>query len=408
MPYFIYTARDKTGKKITATEEALNKEELIEKLQAKELILIDVIEEKEGVSISSISKTKTIRQHSGIKLQDLVNFSQQLSTLLSSGVPILQSLKIIVRQVSSRRLNIILEKIISDMERGLSLHEAMGKYPKVFSELWINLIESGEASGNLADVLKRISDYLERTASFRNKIIFALFYPCILMVAGLSALLFLTIKIIPTFATIFEGFNLKLPLLTRMLILISKVIRSHFIFGIGGLIILAFLFRRFLKTKKGRKKWESFLLNFKLTGDFFRAIVVERFSSSLATLLESGVPIIYALEITQRSLGNLVVAEIIEKTKESVRQGRNLSQPLEESGFFEPMIIQMISIGEEIGDLPSMLKRVNTYYQEYVDRFLVRFTSLFEPVILLFLGGVIALMVIGMFLPIFQLTQIRG
>jgi type IV pilus assembly protein PilC len=228
------------------------------------------------------------------------------------------------------------------------------------------------------------------------------------MVAGLLALLFLTIKIIPTFATIFEGFNLKLPLLTRMLILISKVIRSYFIFGIGGLIILAFLFRRFLKTKKGRKKWESFLLNFKLTGDFFRAIVVERFSSSLATLLESGVPIIYALEITQRSVGNLVVAEIIEKTKESVRQGRNLSQPLEESGFFEPMIIQMISIGEEIGDLPSMLKRINTYYQEYVDRFLVRFTSLFEPVMLLFLGGVIALMVIGMFLPIFQLTQIRG
>jgi type IV pilus assembly protein PilC len=405
MPYFFYIVRDKTGKKITGREEALSSEELIERLQAKDLIVINILPEAE--KITPPVKSKFLHRHTRITSHDLVLFCQQLSTLLGAGVPILQSLRIIAKQVSSLRLNKILSEVILDMEKGLSLHESLAKYPKVFSELWVNLVESGEASGQLAEVLKRLSDYLERNAQFKRKIISSLTYPAILMLVGIFALLFLTIKIIPTFANLFEGFNIKLPLITRVLIFVSSLIRKYFIFGFLGLFVLAFFFRQILRTKKGRKRWEAFLFNFRLTSGFFRALIVERFTSSMATLLESGVPILYALEISEHSIANLVVAEIIRQVKEEVRAGKSLSLPLERSGFFEPMVIQMIAVGEEIGDLPNMLKRINSFYQEYVDNFLARFTSLFEPVMLVVLGAIVGLMVIGVFLPLFQITQIR-
>jgi len=405
MPYFFYIVRDKTGKKITGREEAISSEELAERLQAKDLIVVSIQPEKETSPVTI--KSKISHQHNRITPHDLVLLCQQLSTLLGAGVPILQSLRIIAKQVSSRRLNKILSDVISDMEKGLSLHESLAKYPKVFSELWVNLVESGEASGQLAEVLKRLSDYLERNAQFQRKIISSLIYPAILMVVGVFALLFLTIKIIPTFANLFEGFNVQLPLITRVLIFISSLIRKYFILGFLGLLGFIFFFRQLLKTKEGRKKWEAFLFNFRLTGGFFRALIVERFTSSMATLLESGVPILYALEISEHSIANLVVAEIIHQVKEEVRSGKSLSLPLERSGFFEPMVIQMVAVGEEIGELPNMLKRINSFYQEYVDNFLTRFTSLFEPVMLVVLGVIIGLMVIGVFLPLFQITQIR-
>ena len=405
MPYFFYIVRDKTGKKTTGREEALSSEELIERLQAKDLIVISVLPEAE--STTTAVKSKFLHQHSRITSHDLVLLCQQLSTLLGAGVPILQSLRIIVKQISSLRLNKILSDVILDMEKGLSLHESLAKYPQVFSELWVNLVESGEASGQLAEVLKRLSDYLERNAQFQRKIISSLIYPAILMVVGVFALLFLTIKIIPTFANLFAGFNVKLPLLTRVLIFISSLIRRYFIFGFLGLFVFIFFFRQFLRTKEGRKKWEAFLFNFRLTSGFFRALIVERFTSNMATLLESGVPILYALEISEHSIANLLVAEIIRQVKEEVRSGKSLSLPLERSGFFEPMVIQMVAVGEEIGELPNMLKRINSFYQEYVDNFLTRFTALFEPVMLVVLGFIIGLMVIGVFLPLFQITQIR-
>lgn len=407
MPYFFYICRDRKGNRITGTEDALNPEELTERLQAKDLIVISIVQEKEKGVTSSPVKSKFIHQHKRITSHDLVLLCQQLSTLLGAGVPILQSLRIISKQVSSKRLNKILDEIIQDMERGLSLHESMGKYPAVFSELWVNLVESGEASGNLADVLKRLADYLQRNAQFQRKLISSLIYPAILIIVSIFALLFLTVKIVPTFANLFESFNIKMPLLTRFLIFISKFIRRFFIVGLLGMFLFLYFFRRLLKTKAGRKKWEAFLLNFALTSGFFRALITERFSSNMATLLESGVPILYALEITEHSIANTVVADIIRQVKEDVRGGKSLSLPLERSGFFEPMVVQMVAVGEEIGELPNMLKRINSFYQEYVDNFLTRFTAMFEPIMLIVLGVVVGLMVIGIFLPLFQITQIR-
>lgn len=413
MPNFSYIARDKkTGAKISGSEEAASPDELISRLQSRDLVVINILpelqEEKGPVMPGTTSKKRLKFRRYGIGQSDLTLFCRQLTTLLGAGVTILKSIEIISGQVSSRKFYNVLKNLQKSMEGGLSLHQAMAKEHKVFSELWVNLVESGEASGNLAVVLDRLARYLERNAEFKKKIISALIYPLILMLAGTGALLFLTIKIIPTFAELFKGFNVTLPLLTRILIGVSGFMRKYILIIIGSIIAGLFIFRNFVKTQEGRKAYEQIQFKLPMFGELFRALAVEKFSSEMSTLVESGVPILYSLEITEKSVDNLVLAEIIHQVKENVRQGKPLSAPLEKSGFFEPMVVQMINIGEEIGELSQMFKRINTFYQEYVDTFLGRFISMFEPMMLIFMGGVIGIMVVGMFLPIFQLAQIGG
>jgi len=294
------------------------------------------------------------------------------------------------------------------MEAGLSFHEALAAHPKVFSGLWINLIESGEASGNLAVVLSRLAAYLEKEAAFKSKVISALIYPMILTLAGVGALLFLSLKIVPAFAEIFKGFDITLPVLTQLLVNVSDFLKKKimvlFLFSGAGI----FIFRKYIQTKSGRLNFEKFQFKLPVFGEFFLSYNIEKFSSEMATLLESGVPILYSLEISGRSVNNLTMADIIRKIKDDVREGKPMREALERSGFFEPMVVQMVSIGEEIGELPQMFKRINSFYQEYCDTFLARFISMFEPLVLVFIGGVIGVMVVGMFLPIFELAKIGG
>jgi type IV pilus assembly protein PilC len=412
MPKFFYIARNKSGNKETGAEEAPTQEEAIIRLQAKDLLVISISPEhaadKEPLLSSEIlAKAKFKPKHYRITSDDLMLFCRQLATLLGAGVTILKSLDIISQQVSSRKLCTVIKALEKDMEAGFSFHEAMAKHKSVFSELWVNLVESGEASGNLAMVLGRLAGYLERNVAFKKKIISALIYPIILMVAGLGALLFLTIKIIPTFAELFKGFNITLPFLTRVLVSVSDFIRHYILIIFVAVIAVVLLLRRVIATNAGRRRFEKFLFNLPIFGEFFRTLVIERFTSEMATLVESGVPILYSLEISEHSVDNLVLGDIIRSIKNDVREGKPLSVPLEKSGFFEPMAVQMVTIGEEIGELSSMFKRLNTFYQEYLDTFLTRFASMFEPVMLIFMGIVIGFMVIGMFLPIFQITQIH-
>lgn len=413
MPKFLYVARDKTGNKVNGAEEASNQEEIVRRLQSRNLVIVNIVPESMG-GVSGFGPggiaVKTYRRpkHYRVTANDLVLFCRQLTILLGAGITILKSLDIISKQVSSRKLYNIIKDLQKNMEAGLSFHEAMAKHPSIFSELWVNLVESGEASGNLAAVLSRLATYLERDAAFRSKIISSLIYPLILLVVALGALLFLTIKIIPAFAQLFAGFNIDLPFLTKVLVGLSNFIRKFMILIVGVIIMVFYLVRRYVHTKGGRKNYENFKFGLPIFGEFFRALIVERFSSEMATLVESGVPILYSLEIVEHSVDNLVIAEVIRKIKEEVREGRPLKQPLEKSGFFEPMVVQMVAIGEEIGELSQMFKRINGFYQEYAEMFLARFSAMFEPIVLVFLGLVIGTMVVGMFLPIFQIARIGG
>ena len=411
MAKFFYIARDNFGKKITGFEQASTSEEAVSRLQAKDLIVINVIPEYEDMKVfrdDIAAKSKLKFRHYRVSADDLVLFCRQLATLLGAGVTILKSLEIISLQVSSFKLYNVIKSLQKNMEAGLSLHEAMAKHPAVFSELWVNLVESGEASGNLAMVLNRLANYLERNAAFRRKVISAIIYPTILVCAGTFALLFLTFRIIPTFAELFKGFNVTMPFLTRILIGVSYFLRKYFLIIVGVIAFVAVMFRNYVRTKEGRRTYERFKFKLPVFGEVFRALIVERFSSEMSTLIESGVPILYSLEITEHSVGNLIMADIIRNIKEEVREGKPLNQPLAKSGFFEPMVVQMVTIGEEIGELSPMFKKINAFYQEYIETFLVRFSSMFEPFMLIFMGVIIGIIVIGMFLPIFQIAQISG
>jgi len=413
MARFMYIARDKAGHKVTGIEDATNDEELIQRLQSMELTVVSVMsssntELNKAMGEASGRPSFVSRRHFGVNASDLALFCRQLATLLGSGVTILASLETIGKQVTSNRLYTVIKSLQKEMEQGLSFHEALEKHKDIFSELWINLVESGEASGNLAVVLDRLAMYLERNAEFKRKLISALIYPSILLVGCLGALLFLTIKIVPTFAEVFQGFDLDLPGPTKVLMAVSEFIRKYIILIIIGVVVAIYLFRRYIRTKEGQRQWEHFLFRLPLFGEFFRALCVERFSSEMATLVESGVPILYSLEITEKSVGSVILGEIVHQIKEDVRSGKALNVPMEQSQFFEPMVVQMVTIGEEIGELSQMFKRINMFYQEYVSTFLARILTLFEPLVLILMGLVIGLMVIGMFLPIFQMTKIGG
>lgn len=406
MATFFYIAKDRDGRKITDVEDAGSPEEVALRLQAKGLFVISIDSEHGKAGHVSVDKRKY--GHSKISADDLVGFCRQLATLLGSGVTILRGLDIILKQVQSSRLHGVILEIKKSMEEGLSFHDALAKHPKIFSGLWANLVESGEASGCLPVVLDRLAKSLERNAEFKRKIITALFYPFILMVVGFGALLFLTIKIIPTFAELFKGFNLTLPLITRMLMTASEMIRKYLVFGVIAAVTFFILLKKYIATETGRRQYEKLVLSLPLFGDFFKALIAERFASEMSILIESGVPILYSLEIAEQSVGSFIAADYIRRMKEDVRRGKNLSQPLADCGFFEPMVVQMVSVGEEIGELSQMFKRITNFYQESVETFLARFTAMFEPIMLLFMGGVIGIMVLGMFLPIFQMSRIGG
>jgi len=412
MPKFYYISRDTSGKKETGIEEGLDQEDVVSRIQSRGLIVISVIPENteafKSSTIKPVIKDKIKQKRNSISADDLTLFCRQLATLLGAGVTILKSLDIISKQVVSKKLYFVVLDLQKNMESGLSFHEAMAKHPKVFTDLWVNLVESGEASGNLAVVLSRLATYLERDAEFRGKIISALIYPGILLTAGLAALFLMAVKIVPTFAEIFKGFNITLPVLTQILLKVSDFLRFNMITIILGIAGIIFAFKKYVKTKTGRRNFENFKFKIPVFGEFFVALNVERFSSEMSTLLESGVPILYSLEISERSVGNLIMADIIRKVKEDVREGKSLHEPLEKSAFFDPMFVQMVSIGEEIGELPQMFKKINTFYQDYCEVFLARFVSMFEPFVLVFIGGVIGIMITGIFLPIFEISKIGG
>ncbi|MCX5710319.1 MAG: type II secretion system F family protein [Candidatus Omnitrophica bacterium] len=413
MAKYFYIARDRVGNKITGSEDASGPDEVINRLQVRDLLVVSVLPElKQGdlpaqSTLGSGVQARPRIKHHRVTSDDLVLFCRQLATLLGAGVTILKSLEIIAQQVPSQRLYQVIRDLQGKMEAGLSFHEAMSKHPKVFTDLWVNLVESGEASGNLAMVLNRLAGYLEQNAAFKRKIISATIYPSILFVAGTGALLFMTIKIIPTFVELFKGFNITLPALTQVLVAVSVFIRKFALIMLGIIVVGVFLLRKYVQTNEGRRQMETVLFHLPIFGEFYRVVVIERFTSEMSTLVESGVPILYSLEIAEHSVGNLTLGNIIRKVKDDVREGKPLSQPLQQSGFFDPMAVQMVSIGEEIGELSNMFKRLNVFYQEYVETFLTRFTTMFEPLMLVFMGLVVGIMVIGMFLPIFQITQIK-
>ena len=413
MPKFFYVVRTKDGQKKTGTEEAPDQDSLLSRLQEQDLVVTTIINEeaeakKEAAAKKPIFVSKSAIRRRGVRTNDLVLFARQLGTMLDAGVNLLKSLNIILRQAESEMLYQAINQVTKDVEQGASLAVALSKHPRIFSKLWVNLIETGEASGNLPMVLDRLAHYAEMKAAFQTKIISALIYPAILFIVAMGAIFFFVYKIIPTFAQLFTSFGMELPAPTKFFIALSKFLQHGIIFIIGGGILIFYLVRSYVNTEKGKENFDIITFKLPIIGYLFKAMAIETFTSELAMLLESGVPILYALDITQHSITNKVIEKAITDIKNNVREGKSLSEPMEKSGIFPPMVVQMTSIGEEIGELPKMFDSIAKFYESFIETFITRLTLMFEPLMLVFMGGIIGFMVISMFLPIFNIATIGG
>ena len=405
MPDFLYKARDSDGNLVQGTMIAESENEVIEILQRRNLLITSVqqiITKKKAAPITF--KISKIRFSSRVKNDDLCIFARQLGTLLNAGVPLLRSLSVLGKQISSLPLRSAVEKIKEDIQSGSTLRDALDKHPRVFTKFWVNLVGTGEASGQLPSVLEQIAQYFESSGELQRKVVSALIYPAILMTVCTGAILVFVIKIVPVFASMFASFGTELPEVTQFVVTLSDVLRKF----ANPFIILTpvaiFLLNRLLHTKKGRMFFDKIRLRLPIFGTLFRNIAIANFARGLGTMISSGVPILYALEIVTKTVGNSVIEEALEGVKDSVRDGKSIAEPLETSGIFPPMVVLMVNVGEETGELADMLKHVAVFYEERIAMVVDRLSSLLEPFMLVFMGGLVGFLVVAMFLPIFKLA----
>jgi type IV pilus assembly protein PilC len=402
MPFFRYLARDKAGKLIDEVTETMNEEDLVNGLQAKGLLIISVAHAPEMRSRKKIDSRK---YHMGVKSNDLIMFSRELATLLGAGVTLIKSLDILCKQIESRTLLRAVEQIKKDVEGGYTFQNALKKHDKIFSSFWINLVETGEASGHLPLSLEQVAAYLEESFALKRKVISALVYPLILVVVATGAITIFLFKIIPIFTEIFKGFNVELPVVTRLVIGVSDMVRKNFFMIAGVLTAICFAIKKYVSTDKGKWQFDELMLKLPIVGQLTREIATERFASGLGTLIKSGVPILHALEIAEKTAGNKVMEKALRDVKIAVKDGKGMGQTMQNSNLFSPLVIQMIIVGEEIGELSKMLDRISVFYKERVNTFISRLTTMFEPIILVFMGIVVGIIVIAMFMPIFSMSS---
>lgn len=395
MPVFTYTGRAAGQRKVEGEMEARDKSEVISKLRARRIVVSDVRAKPREIKFQTRARIKT---------KDLAIFARLFSTMVNAGLPIDQCLDILASQMSNRGFRKVIAEIHNSVSGGSSLADALAKHKRVFDKLFIHMVEAGEASGALAMVFGRLSIYLEKANALKRKVKGAMVYPSVVFSVAIGATVFMLLKVIPVFADMFSQMDAVLPAPTRFVIGASHVLQKIFLPTIGGIVVFVFLFRRFYKTEHGRYFVDRIMLKASVIGMVIRKTSVARFTRTLGVLISSGVPILQGLDITAKTAGNAVIQKAIEKTRQSISEGKTITVPLRESGVFPPMVVQLISVGEQTGGLAEMLEKIADFYDEEVDAAVAAMTSLIEPVVIVFMGGLIGGMLIAMYLPMFDLV----
>ena len=409
MPMFSYTVKDNTGKTKTGVLESFNEQVLVDRLQKEGYFIIDIRLAMQRTVLKSEKEGEEFRfDHEKVKLEDLLVFSRQLATMLEAGVTMLRSLNIIISQIQSKQLFTAVKQIHDDIEHGSSLSVALVKHPRIFNQFWVSLAEVGEASGTMPKVLNKLANHVEKDAAFRSAIISAMVYPAILFVVCIGAITFFALVVGPRFETIFTSMHVQLPLMTKCLLGSFHFIKDYFLFIVVGVVVTFILLKSYIATPFGCLRYEKVLFKLPVVGEIIKLIVVERFSAQMAILIDSGVPLLYSLEITEKLVGNKTCGLVIAQVREQVREGRGMADALMDNGFFPVMSAQMIKVGEETGDLGKMLQHVADFYQSNVEAFMKRFGTLIEPFMLVFMATIIGTIVVAIFLPLFKLSQVHS
>lgn len=407
MPAYQYKGIDAKGKPVSGIVDAENDRAARLKLRRTGIFTTEIYPEgaKKGFSISG--KISSIPYFQRVKTAELAHMTRQLATLLAANIPLVEALTALGEQVANPLLKKAIPQIKDKVVEGRRLHDAMRAYPDIFNDLYIYMIQAGESSGALEQVLSRLADFTEYQAELKSKVTGAMMYPVIMSLVGSSLMLYLLISVVPKIVTIFQDAKAILPLPTRILMAVSSFAQGYWWLLLILAVFGGWFLRRYIKTVAGRTRLDRLSLSAPVFGELFRKIAISRFSRTLGTLLRSGVQLLPALDIVKNVVNNRVLSEAIDATQGSVREGESIAEPLRRSGQFPPMVIHMIAVGEKTGALENMLEKVADSYDAEVNTTVGNLTTLLEPLMILIMGGVVSFIVLSILLPILKMSDLQ-
>jgi type IV pilus assembly protein PilC len=421
VPRFNYIALDARGQEATGLVEALSSNAAITQLRQAGYFPTSVIEEaisspdgkearQRAAKMAGLTKPRAKKgivlfQRKKVKPKILMIFTRQLATLIDSGLPLLRSLNVLARQERDKLLKRTINKLADSVQSGSTFSDALALHPRVFNDLFVNMVKAGEVGGVLELVLTRLSEFQEKAAKIKNKIISAMVYPIIVMTMAVGILCFLLVFIVPKFESIFHEMlgDKPLPPVTQFVIGASGLVQNHGLVVLGVVVAVVTLYKFIGRTRRGRLVIDNFKLRMPLFGNLNRKTAISRFARTLGTLVTSGVPILQALNITRETAGNAAIAAAISQVHDSVKEGESIVQPLEASRAFPPMVVSMIDVGEETGKLPEMLLKIADVYDDEVDNAVAALTSMLEPIMIVFLALIVGTIVLALFTPLISI-----
>jgi type IV pilus assembly protein PilC len=398
MPTYVWKGKNRYGDTVGGERVAASKEELGRMLQKDQITVLSIGGAKGGFAIPFLKREK-------VKLKDLAVYSRQLSVLIDAELPLIQSLGILEEQQKNAYFKNVIKTVKDDVEAGSTLNQAKRKHPKAFDDLYCNLIASGEQSGSLDVMLRRLSEFIEKNVRLRSKIKQAMIYPVGILIFAVVVTIFMLWKVIPIFASIFRDLGAELPFITAMVVAMSEFVQKYIFLIFAGLVALFLAFRYYRSTTAGRWQTDTLLLKMPLIGKLMYKVSMTRVTRTLATLISGGVPMLEALKITSTTAGNVVIEKEIVEARKLVSEGKTLNESFKQAGKFPTMMLQMINVGEATGTLDEMLNKLANFYDEEVDAAVASLLSVLEPVMLIFIGGIVGGLVVSMYLPIFSLMQ---
>lgn len=396
---YVWKGRSPNGEILSGEYVTENKQELVAYLRKRKIIITSLKQKSKDIQLFSSFKGK-------ITVKDLGVFTRQFATMINAGLPMVQCLDILASQLEKETFKKVVSTVTTDVEGGTTLAEAMEKHPKIFSNLYVNMVEAGETGGILDQILVRLAVYLEKAEALQRKVKSALMYPAVVFFVAVGATIFMLMFIIPTFAKMFSDFGGELPLPTKIVLGLSDFLRDRWWLLVIVITAAIIAFRRWYATDAGKGKVDAFVLKVPVLGNVIRKAAIARFTRTLGTLISSGVPILNGLDITARTAGNKVVEKAIGATRDSISQGNTIAEPLKHSGVFPPMVTQMIGVGESTGALDEMLDKIANFYDDEVDTAVDALTSVIEPVMIVVMGVLVGGMLIAMYLPMFKLISV--
>jgi type IV pilus assembly protein PilC len=400
MATFVYSARTVAGDMQSGEIDLKDRDEVIGFLRRQRMIPLKIQEKQTGLQIPSFG--------AGVSTHDIVIFTRQFATMINSGLPLVQSLDILARQSENKTLRKTIEQVLYDVESGQTLADALRAHPKVFPELYVNMVAAGEAGGILDTILMRLAVFLEKADALRRKIKGAMIYPSVILTVAIGAVAIMLIVVIPVFKTMFADAGIELPGPTQFVIMLSELLQARWWAFVLGIAMAVVGVRQFYKTPSGQLLIDRMVLYMPIVGPLQRKAAIARFTRTLGTLVSSGVAILDGLEITAKTSGNRVLHDAIMESRTSIAGGETISEPLKKSGVFPPMVTSMINVGEQTGGMDEMLTKIADFYDGEVDAAVEALLAAMEPVMIVFLGVIVGGMLIAMYLPIFDMMNAVG